>query len=374
MSRIRILYVIGPMMAGGAERHLIELISNLDRDRFEAHAAVLSSPGRLFSELQQVCTSCICLRRRGKFDFTVLPRLGMLMKRVKPHIIHSYMWTGNLWGRLAALLFYRSAIRLAAERCPDRWKSPLLLTIDRLLYRFTHRLVAVAAAVADFYHHQADVPEDKTVVIRNGKPLPPTPVPTVTARSLFGLPSTAIVYTLSGRFSFEKGHLRLLQIFPDLLKQVSTAHLLLPGEGPLRENIRQEARRLGIAHRVLLPGFIQDQEALYAATDILVVPSDYEGISNVLLEGMARGRAVVATNVGGNPEVIEDGVSGMLVPMDHPGKFLTVLVALGRNPFLRKRLASGAQRRYREHFTLDQMIRSHQELYLDLIQEYGIRS
>ncbi len=350
-------------MGGGAETHLIEMISHLDRKLFEPHVAVLNFKGRLYNRLVNTAESVTLIEKKSKFDFRAVLRLGKLMKRLSPNIIHTYMWTGNLWGRIAALLFKRDAVLLSSERCPDQWKKPYHIAIDRILYSKTDKLIAVADAVKNFYMEKCRIPEEKFHVVRNGKEFPDEIFNKRESFEFFGIENDRIVVTLTGRFSFEKGHKRLLQITDSIIKKCPEVLFFMPGEGVLEKEIKRIIKKSGFEHHFLLPGFIDKKEYIYGASHIIVVPSDYEGISNVLLEAMSRGIPTVSTDVGGNPEIIEDGINGFLFKPNDKGKFDSCLTALIKNKSLRNEISENAQKIFREKFHISKMMNKIESIY-----------
>jgi glycosyltransferase involved in cell wall biosynthesis len=359
---MKLLFIIGPMMGGGGEKQLIDLCSGLDKSEFTTHVAVLNYKGRLYEELEKVADHVTLIPKSNKFDVRVIFRLRSLIQDIKPDLIQTYMWTGNLWGRLAALTGFKGPL-ITTEHCNGQSKTAQHIFIDRILYHFTHRLISVSHAGADFYQRVIGVPKSKIQVIHNGRAsLLDAPIRT-SALEVLQLPANRPIVSLIGRFSKEKGHKRLLKIIPDIIQQVPNVLFYLPGEGDMWDEINAQCKKMHLEKHVILPGFVENMSAVYAVTDVVIIPSDFEGISLVLLEAIAWGLPIVATSVGGTPEVITSGKDGFLFSPNALSKFTSPLVALLRSSKLRQKIGQAAKLRFNNHFTQQKMVAKFVEVY-----------
>jgi glycosyltransferase involved in cell wall biosynthesis len=148
-------------------------------------------------------------------------------------------------------------------------------------------------------------------------------------------------------------------------------HVVIVGEGPERARLEAQAAHLGLAEQVHFVGHQQDVRPWLAAFDVCVLSSDWEGMSNAILEAMAAGLPVVATAVGGTPEVVVDGVTGFLVPPRDPQALADAILRLLRDPDLRRRMGEAGRAHVTEHFSVEQMVHKRERLYEELLKEKG---
>jgi glycosyltransferase involved in cell wall biosynthesis len=184
-----------------------------------------------------------------------------------------------------------------------------------------------------------------------------------TGRQALGMPADAVVVGTVGRLDPVKDQLGLLEAFARLAKTDSRAVLAIVGDGPCREALEARARMPDLAGRVRLYGERHDVPVLLQGLDVFVLPSIAEGISNTILEAMATGVPVVATRTGGNPELVEDAVTGMLVPVGRPEALAEALRAYVTDPHLRALHGKAARQRVLEEFALGRMARRYADLY-----------
>jgi len=169
------------------------------------------------------------------------------------------------------------------------------------------------------------------------------------------------------RLAWKKGIRHLLEATPRILEAVPDAHVVIAGDGPLRSELEAQAAALGVRDRVLFLGSRPDTIALMAAFDVFVLPSVVEGMSNALLEAMAVGRPVVATDVGGNPEVVVDGETGLIVPPNDPHQLAASIQKLLEAPELAAEMGAAGRQRVIERYQIDVMTRRIEELYDTLL-------
>jgi glycosyltransferase involved in cell wall biosynthesis len=159
-----------------------------------------------------------------------------------------------------------------------------------------------------------------------------------------------------------------------MAREMPEVEFLLVGDGPLRPGLEAMAAELGITDRVKFAGERHDISAILSSVDVSVLISSSESLSNVILESMAAGVPVVATNVGGNPELVKDGETGMLVPLGNEDRLVEVLLRLVQNGDLRLHCAQRAREFSRSSFHIDVICRRYEDLYLSLLKEKGVRS
>jgi glycosyltransferase involved in cell wall biosynthesis len=245
----------------------------------------------------------------------------------------------------------------------EPWHGPWF---KRWAARYTDAIATVSAPLRDYLVERAGVPRGSITIVPNGvdtdvyRPGPAAG----RIRKQFGLGADSCIIGHVARFSAVKNHEMLLHAFARVVNEVPGAFLALAGDGPLRAAIEAMIRELGIESRVGLLGHMSEQvPSLYREFDVFVLPSLAEGTSMSILEAMASGVPVVATAVGGTPDVLDHGRSGVLVPSRDAEALAAALGALLRNPSERKRLGSASRQRIRELYSEEVVLSEYERLY-----------
>ena len=373
-----ILHIIPTLDRGGAEKQLSLLVPRLPRDRFNVHVALLTRSGPLREELQDHQVPVIEINKKWKLDPGAYWRLRREIARLQPDLVHTWLFAANSYGRQAALACRVPRI-VAGERCVDRWKDWHELALDRHLARRTDRIVTNSQGVRDFYAGHG-VPAEKFTVIPNGVDLRTsisagdaagdTAADTGRWRHDLrecGIPETARLVVAIGRLWPQKRYKDLIWAAHLLQAARGDTHLLILGEGPQRWRLERYTRQLGAASYVHFLGQSDDVQGLLPACDCLWLGSGYEGQSNAILEGMANGLPVVATDIPGNRELVVDQETGFLVAVGDRAGFARWTQRLLQDRSLADRLGRAGQQRVRAEFSVDQMVQRHTELYEELL-------
>lgn len=360
---LRVLQIIPSLDQAGAEKQLVYLAQGLKQAGVDVHIAVLTRSGPLAEPLRAAGIPVQLIGKRWKVDPAALLRLERFIRQLAPDVVHTWLFAANAYGRAAAL---RAGVRhvIAGERCVDLWKTWAHLAIDRALAKRTEALVTNSSGVVEFYAARK-LPRDKFVVIPNGIAVPPVPDPAIRAavRSELGLPADAWLIGAVGRLWPQKRYKDLIWA-ADLLKVVRhDVHLLIAGDGPERERLEHFRDKVQIRDRVHFLGQRPDVPRLLAALDCFWLASGYEGQSNALMEAMAVGLPVVVTEIPGNQDLVESGVSGYLVPVGDRAAFARWTLTLLEDPPLAARLGTAARLRMEEQFSIEQMVARHVALY-----------
>lgn len=371
---INVLYVIWSLGLGGAERVVINLALGLDKSRFKPVVCCLNEKGVFAEELEQAGIEVIPLNKRGKWDVTVVGKIAGIIRRNRIDIAHTHLWGANLWGRLAAVLC-RVPVIIATEHNEDVWKPRVFLLADRVLSYGTDKIVAVSQSVRDFYARRAGIKAEKIEVVYNGvrllRPLRNTRGPRndeeekARLKKEFNIKENEIVLAIIGRLVEQKGHRYLFEALRQLDGKYNV-QLLVVGDGPLLGNLRSTVGAGLAPARIIFLGLRKDVPDILALTDILVMPSLREGLSIVALEAMAQGVPIVATMVGGNPELIVNGETGLLVPPQDVQELKKALTEMLEDKETRTRMGANARRRVEEKFSLRAMVEATERLYVSL--------
>lgn len=359
--RLRLLYVVGNFVAGGAERHLLELWSRIDRDRFEVTIACFHREGQFTREVEALGWPIheLGLGRRI-YDLAGLRgllRLVHLTFAVRPDVIHGYLFGPNLFAVLAGRWCRVPAV-VVAKRNMDAFESPRQAWLQKLAHRWATHVTAVSSAVADSVV-ALGVARARITVIPNGVDADRFVTPPTGAHVLKtnGTPLVGSVGCLAPR----KDYATLLDAMA--LMRDRPFEVALIGDGPERAALEARAVSLGLAHRVRFLGERADVDRLLPEMDVFVLSSREEGIPNALLEAMAAGRPSVATAVGGTPEVMQDGETGWIVPPASPERLAAALDHALGDPVEATRRGDNARRHARASLSIDAMVRRHEDYY-----------
>jgi glycosyltransferase involved in cell wall biosynthesis len=372
--RIRILQLITSLDRGGAENHLLALLSHADRNAFDIETAVLSGEGELVPIFRQAGIPVHLLKARNRFDPLALSRLLSLLRSGQFDILHSHLFRADIYAGLAVgRLGDRRPLLVSTRHNDDRFflnpfvglvhylvsaRQDLIIAISDHIARFTvGRGVRDPAKVRRVYH--GIEPPLTRALEREGQRI----------RHELGIAADDFLVGNVGRLALQKGQRHLIAAMPLLLERVPRAHAVIAGSGDLEEYLRDLAEDVGVAERVHVLGPRKDVPALMHAIDVFAMPSIWEGFGLVLLEAMAAARPIVASRVATIPEVVIDGETGLLVPPGDPLALADALSQLADQPALARRLGEAGRERLRVHFSLEKMVGDTELLYRDLVDE-----
>lgn len=365
-GRIRVVEVLATGTNGGAQEHVFNLVSRIDRDRYDVSVVSLS-PGSSVRKLQRAGIGVVVFDEPD--DAVAVGILTAHLLNTCPDVVHNHMYRAEVVGTKAALALERLGMRrpyVVSTVHSSRVRSLADREELRRLTPHMDRLVAVSKAiVAKIAEERGDAAPVE--LIYNGVDLSryDHQEPCCTLREEYGLPPDAKLVGVVARLEPEKGHPTLLAAWPEVVRRCPQAYLLVVGEGSQRDALEARASELGIADHVVFTGRRDDVPAVTAALDVAVLPSYREAQGLVILEAMALGRPVVASNVGGIPEVIDDGVSGLLVPPGDPAALAAAIVRLLTDHPYADLLARRGHDLVHERFCVELMVQAIEKIYDD---------
>lgn len=361
----RIAFVITDLDAGGAERALVEIVSRLDRTRWAPAVFNLSCAGVLSSRLSELGIPCEDLGRGRRPEMRVIWRLYRAISRFDPELIQSFLFHANVAARLAGMLagvpIVVSGIRVAEHR-----RNGHLAWDRRTQFLATHN-VCVSEGVARFSTLTGGLPAAKVSVIPNGVDFDRFDRATPLDRGDLAVPPGAPVLLGVGRLDPQKGWELLIDAMPRVWAEIPEARLLIAGEGPLRDELKVRIEAIDPRARIRLLGYRDDIPRLLKMADLVVAPSQWEGMPNAVLEGMAAGRPIVATAAEGVTELIEPGRQGEIVPVGDGHALAGAIVRTLSNPDAARSMGQSARDRARTGFTWDRVATAYDDLYRRLL-------
>ncbi|HVG53295.1 MAG TPA: glycosyltransferase [Vicinamibacterales bacterium] len=377
MRRTRILKVVPTLMCGGTENQFMTLGRMLDRKRFDLGFACLRRWGPFVEELGQLG---IPLREyqiatfRSVHALAQQARLAQQIVRSRVDIVHAYNFYGNVFAIPPARLVAPVVIASIRDRSP--YLTRMQKRVQRYTCQFADRILVNADAVKDWLIANEGYDGSKIVVIRNGVDMTRFGGAPAGARirSELGIAADARLVVVVSRLARLKGIEHFLQAAAALKPRYPDVRFLVVGETSppapaYLEELKAQARALGVERVVIFTGLRSDVPDLLGAADVSVMPSLNEALSNVLLESMAAGAPVVATRVGGTPEALIDGETGLLVPPGDTGAIVASVSQLLDDPALARRLGIAARRVISEQFSVERMVTATQDLYAELLAQ-----
>lgn len=368
---LKVLQLIPTLDRSGAEKQMVMLAAGLPRDRFRVEAAALTRSGPLEADLAAAGVPTTTIGKRLKVDPFALRRLTRFLKAGRFDVVQTWIFAANAYGRVAA----RRAgvpVVVTAEMAVDLWKGPIERFVDRRLATCCDKLVGNSRAVVDFYAGLG-VPADRLEMIHSGvADDPPPAVDPAAVRVEIGFPRDAKLALFVGRLAPQKRVADLLKVL-DLLQHVQPdLRTAIVGDGPLRGSLEKLARQLELTDRVRFLGHRDDVPRLMAAADVVALPSEYEGLPNVVLEAMIQAKPVVATAAPGTTEVVVDGVTGVLAPVGSLPLLARGLRDLIRDPRRAAALGAAGRERALAEFRADAMVARFADLYERLAAAKGL--
>lgn len=371
-SPTRVLFLAHTFAVGGAEEMVLNLVRHLPK-AFEPAVVCLQEAGPIGEEIARTGVPFHVLGitpgLRRPFD---LLRLQRFLYECEPTIVHTFLLTGSLYGRFAAMMA-RVPIVIGTEVNIYQRKRPLHRIAERWLMRHTDVVVASAESVRAFYIEQVRADPSRVTVIHNAVDWSQlqTTLTRAQVRSETGVPADVPLAGIIARLTEQKAHHVLFDAMaqhPDL----QSLHLLAVGDGELRADLRSRVEKLGLGARVHFAGARRDLGNVLAAIDLFVMPSLWEGLPLSLVLAMGAGLPVVATRVAGIPEVVEDGVNGLLVEPNDSTELGAALARLLTDDTRRALLGQAARAFVRPRFGVDGYVASIAALYNRLLASKGL--
>jgi glycosyltransferase involved in cell wall biosynthesis len=389
---VRILRLIARLNMGGPALHVAYLTRGLDRRGYRTTLGAGSlargegSMAFVADELGVEVHTVSQLHREVSpvLDPVSVARIAALIRELRPHILHTHTAKAGAIGRTAAVLAGDARPPIVVHTFHghvlrgyfDPVRTAFYREVERSLARVTTRLVAVSPEVRDELVELGVAPAAKFSVIRLGIDLDSRIVEPASdgleLRRAFGVPEEAFVVGWIGRMTVIKHLPDVLVVVARLQERGIDARLCLVGDGPDREEVEQRAYELGIARSTLYLGYQREIAPYYSLFDALLLPSGNEGTPVVAIESLAAGTPVVATRVGGVPDVVSDGVDGFLAEVGDVEGLTAALATLARDPTLRKEMGRAGRERTLPRYRVERLVDDVDELYRELLAERGL--
>jgi len=351
---IKIVYIVGRLAGGGAEKLLLDLCRKIDKERFDVTVFVIQDNNPLQPMFENAGIKLKFFGKQGKLDFSVVKRMAEQLKALKPQIVHTHLFAADFYGGKAAKL----------ARVPK-----IVSTKHDILYAgfWRHyfgkkaragfdKVIAISNATRDYLIDKEGLPFDKIELIYNG--IDPN---WFYQQNLDILQKEQIIIGSVGRLSKEKGHKHLIRACR-FLRNIDW-RLILVGDGPLHQELKTLTEFLGVEEKVKFTGFVDDVRPYLEQMDVFVLPSISEGLSLSILEAALAGKFIIATNVGGIPEIIKDKETGLLFTPKNIEQLVLHLNWVNDHRGEAQKMAARLQREVLEKFDINRVVKRYEEVY-----------
>ena len=359
------MHLIQGLEIGGLEMMVVNFLQRLDRSRFSPIVCCFDTLGDLTSKITDEGIPVHLVQRRPGVDLAYIFRLATFLRETKPQILHLHNPTAFFYGTLAGKLARVPRI-IYTEHGRDFSSSYKVRLVNRILGKLVDQVVTVAEYGKRYLTEREGIPAGRIINIHNGIDAGRFAAEyDVTAiRTALGLSVDQAVIGIVARLDPIKNHALLIKAMVKIAPDKPDTVLLIIGDGPLRQELEALHSELGLADHVRFLGARNDVPELLSALDVFVLCSNSEGLSLTLAEASAAARPIVATDVGGNSEVVEDGVTGIVVPPKDPGALANAILKILNDPVLKRQMGQAGRKRFEQQFTLDGMVSAYQDLYI----------
>jgi sugar transferase (PEP-CTERM/EpsH1 system associated) len=363
----RLLFVNHSLHMGGIETMIDDFARSLRPAGFDVGVAVFRGGGQLAAGLAGSGIPVSDLHKREGLDFGLVMRLRRLLRASKTSVIHSHNYSAWLYSVLASLGL--GGIKRIHTEHSRVQPLPRRRAMERWLARYTHAVVGVSDDVAQSLVTEVGIEPTRVCFIANGINLSryrPDPALRASLREELGIAPTTLVYGIVARLVPVKAHVDLIDAFHIVQQRQPATRLVIAGDGPCGADLKAQVTRLGLTPCVHFLGEVRDTERVLNALDVYMLSSTDEGMNLTLLEAMATGLPVIATSVGGNPEVVAEANTGLLVPARNPQRMAQAMRELLLKHELRQGFGLAARQRVERQFSQANTLRKYQALYAGL--------
>jgi len=370
MNKIRVLQLVPSLNMGGMENQLLSFVRTFDRNRFEIIICCIGN-GLLIESFRKENVKVIVLNKKPyAIGLYTLPKLVKVMKNKKIDIIHCRSFQAGLRGLLAAKIAGVPII-IKSYHGLNLWKKSHLLLLDRFMSLFTDKFIVVSNARRELMLKREKIRPEKVITIYNGVNGKRFDIKINIARQKreFGISETSKVVGIVASLTKVKDHKTFLNAAALIYRKLPNVYFLIVGDGELRNELELYCKQLSINSHVIFTGSRKDIPKMLSIMDIFVLSSLREDLCNALLEAMSARRPVVATNVGGNPEVVLEGETGFLVEPRNPEKMAEKILKLLNNCILSKSMGNKGRKRVEYVFSAKKNAEEIEAVYRHLYEK-----
>ena len=362
----RLMIITHDLAIGGLQQVVVNLCKSIDRKRFDISVLCLRTLGEFTPEIERMGIKVHLLpQKQNGTDYLAFLKVAKILREQKIDVIHTHNTQPFVDGTIGAILAgVRTIVHTDHSReYPDKKRY---VFAEWVMSHFAYKVVGVSDATSqDLIKHEKISPKKVITIVNgiDGSPLE-TPVDKEKKKKELGIINDGPIIGLGVRLAKQKGITYLLQAMPAITKAYPDVTLVIAGTGECEDELKEEARERGVDKNVLFIGPRLDMIEIIKVFDLYVLPSLWEGLPIVILEAMAAGCPIVATNVGGNYTAIQHGVNGSLIEPKNPSLLASEIIKLLEHDALRMSYARKGIEIFKRNFSLEVMANNYQKLYL----------
>lgn len=371
-ERINVLHIYQNSKIGGIQQQILSIVREYDREKFNPIVCCFGPKMELGKEIEKAGIDFVALNRKryNKFSVGIIVDLYRLMKERNIHVLRTHKYRANLYGRIAGKLAGVPVIVASEHNIyrNEKEKRFLRRITNKILSIVTDKMVTVSDAIRKDILRYDRFPPSKIMVLHNGVDTerfkPGTNYRDM--RRQFAISKDDVVIGFVGRLVINKGLNYLIEAVA-LLKKSFNVKLLIVGDGSLMEELKKMAKNKGLEESVIFTGMRRDITDILSSIDIFVLSSIKEGFPNSLLEAMAMGKPIVATAIGGIPEIIQHGANGLLVQSADIEGLAAAIKTIIDNPLMAQRIGRAARDFIEKNYSIDATVRKWETLYRQIL-------
>lgn len=371
-KKISVTHIINSFEIGGLEKLIYYFIKELDRGLIEPSIIALEDKGELKADFESLSIHMISLNKRPGTDWAIIPEIVRNIKTIEPDIVHTHNLGAHFYGSIGSLLTHGSFAKIHTQHSPPDDFGMMKMIKHRFLDRRNDHLVCVSNEIKYFLEKKWK-PRCNLLTIHNG-------IMAQEANSQcsgkikmeLAIPQNGKIIGHVGRLVPVKNQFLLLEAFYKVCNRLSETYLILVGDGPMMKELSFSAEQMGIADQVRLVGYREDVLDLLSSFDVFVLSSLSEGLSVALLEAMSVGIPVIATDVGGNKDILQAGHNGILVPTKDSEKMAEEIFKVLTDTKLSSSLGRAAMKTVRTEYSMSRMVGAYMDIYSKALEEKGL--
>ena len=364
---IKILHLLLSVELGGLEVMVLDLVRSLDREKYQPIIATIDSEnGQLRKAFDEAKIPIhLFKRKKGKIDLSLPFKLSNFIKRNKIDIVHSHGFFPWMYGGLTKMINRRCAHIQTVHAINPASRNLKNNTIEQILYLLTDVLVSDCLYVQNILGNQKILRHKKSVTIYNGINISKFSTNCIPERNkmLPQIKTNDILFGTVARLVDVKNHKMMINAFKQVVSSINNCRLLIVGDGPLMDELVCYSSQLKLEENIIFLGERRDINILLNLMDIFLLSSESEGMSITLVEAISSGLPVVATNVGGNAEIIKHNENGLIVESLDTTGFAKAMMRLAKSPTLRSQYSKKSRQNAVDKFSLEKMTKEYEEIY-----------
>lgn len=366
MNPLRILHITHSLNIGGLERVVVDLAKGFKKNGHFVSICCLDGKEPLGEEAEKAGVKVFSLNKKSGIRWGLPFRIARMIKEEGINVVHTHNEAGLIYGAAAAILAkVPNIVHTEHGKEPNYYNKRILQLAERFLLKKVKHVVVVSVDLKNKMASSTKINKDKILVIPNGIDIKSFQCPELgeIKRKELGISSDNFVIGNIARMVPLKNHKFLIAIFKELLKDFPKLKLVLVGDGLLKRELEIYSEANGLSNSVMFLGERKDIAELLSAFDLFILPSLTEGVSITLLEAMASGIPIVASKVGGNPEIIENERTGLLIPLSENIRWIETIKSLIKNENRRRDISKRAKNFVTEQFSIETMVENYEEIY-----------